>query len=211
MTLILGIAAALGGHPHDFRGFAQALQARSPIALQPRWLQGIEALLLADLVGYWVHRLFHRRPLWRFHAIHHSAQTLDWLAATRLHPVNDMLNRALTILPLLFLGFQLDVLASVTPLLTFWAIFIHADLDWDLGPLRLVVVSPRFHRWHHTSEEEGLDRNFAGLFPVIDVIFGTCHMPRDRVPRRFGLHNETVPAGLIGQLAYPFTGSRRAP
>ncbi|HEV2719528.1 MAG TPA: sterol desaturase family protein [Thermoanaerobaculia bacterium] len=89
------------------------------------------------------------------------------------------------------------------PLLTLYAILRHANVSWDSGPLRTVIASPRFHRWHHTSEEEGLDRNFAGMFPWIDIVFGTFHMPEGREPAEFGVR-EAVPAGFFGQLAWPF-------
>ena len=59
-------------------------------------------------------------------------------------------------------------------------------------------------RWHHTTEEEGLDKNFAGLFPFIDLLFGTFYMPPGRQPHRFGITNDDVPAGLVAQLVYPF-------
>jgi sterol desaturase/sphingolipid hydroxylase (fatty acid hydroxylase superfamily) len=71
-----------------------------------------------------------------------------------------------------------------------------------------VIASPVFHRWHHTSEEEGLDKNFAGLFPFIDLAFGTFYMPEGRQPERFGIVRDDVPDGLVAQLAYPF---RRRP
>lgn len=89
------------------------------------------------------------------------------------------------------------------PLLTAYSIFLHANVRWDYGPLRYVIASPRFHRWHHTSQAEGLDRNFAGLFPWIDLAFGTFYMPPGREPEVFGVA-DGVPAGLLGQLAWPF-------
>jgi sterol desaturase/sphingolipid hydroxylase (fatty acid hydroxylase superfamily) len=82
-------------------------------------------------------------------------------------------------------------------------------VSWTYGPLRYVFASPAFHRWHHTSEEEGLDKNFAGLFPFIDVIFGTFYMPVERQPQRFGILHNDVPEGLLGQLVYPFRGRER--
>ncbi len=155
---------------------------------QPAPLQLIETLVAADLLGYFGHRLFHRAGLlWRIHAVHHSSEDLDWLSATRLHPLNEAGMRLFQVVPLYLLGFRGGALASVAPLLTAWAVIIHANLNWDLGPLRYVIASPLFHRWHHTSEEEGLDRNFAGLFPWIDAMFGTLYMPRGRQPERFGL------------------------
>ena len=140
--------------------------------------------------------------LWKFHAIHHSSRDLDWLSASRLHPVNEVVTKLAQVVPLYLLGFRGEALASVVPILTFWAIFIHANVRWDFGPLRYVIATPRFHRWHHTSEEEGLDKNFAGLFPWIDLLFGTFYMP-NRQPVTFGVRDD-VPTGLLGQLAYPF-------
>jgi len=167
-------------------------------------IQIIELLVLTDLLGYASHRLFHSRFLWKFHAIHHSAEDVDWLAATRLHPVNEILTRIAQVVPLYLLGFRGTPLAAVAPIIAFYAIFLHANLRWDFGPLRYVIASPSFHRWHHTSQEEGLERNFAGLFPWIDLLFGTFHMPRGVQPQKFGVVNERVPTTLIAQLAYPF-------
>lgn len=171
---------------------------------QPRLVQWFEVLLAADLAGYATHRLFHRQPLWRFHAIHHSSESLDWLAAARVHPLNEAISRVLQLAPLVLLGFDPRVVAGAVPLLTFYAIFLHANVRWDFGPLRYVIAGPRFHRWHHTSEQEGLDRNFAGLFPAIDLLFGTFYMPAGRQPETFGVIGDAVPAGFVAQMAWPF-------
>jgi len=173
-------------------------------ASQPLPLQWLEVLIGGDLTGYFSHRLFHRSPLWRFHAIHHSSESLDWLAAARVHPLNEPIGRVFQLIPFFLLGFDPRVVAGAVPFFTFYAIFLHANLRWDFGPLRYVIASPRFHRWHHTSEDEGLDRNFAGLFPWIDFLFGTFYMPSEREPQRFGLHNEPIPTTFVAQLAYPF-------
>src|SRR5215468_9532388 len=188
---------ALAGVPLD-REHVQAfvLNPGRVVQRQPVLLQVLEVLLLGDLVGYWMHRLFHGRRLWRFHAVHHGSKDLDWLSAVRLHPVNDVVGRVAQVIPVLLLGFPPTLLAAYVPFLTFWAIFIHANVPWSLGPLRYVIASPAFHRWHHTSEEEGLDKNFAGLFPFLDVLFGTFYLPEGRQPQRFGLLGEEVPEGL---------------
>ena len=196
------IAFVLGADP---RAVLESIQAASPIARWPAAAQLGLALLVSDRVAYWTHRLFHRRPLWRFHAIHHSARTLDWLAATRLHPVNDVLSHVVMALPLVLLGFDLRVLAAVGPVVGLYAIFLHANVPWDLGPLRYLVATPAFHRWHHSAEPEARDKNFAGLFPLFDLLFGTFHMPPGRRPIEFGVR-EAVPEGLVAQLAYPFRG-----
>jgi sterol desaturase/sphingolipid hydroxylase (fatty acid hydroxylase superfamily) len=129
---------------------------------------------------------------------------VDWLSSVRLHPVNDALTRVVQVLPLYWIGFNGTALAAFVPFLTFMALLLHADVTWSFGPLRYVIASPRFHRWHHTTEEEGLDKNFAGLFPFIDLFCGTFYMPPGREPSRFGVLHDHVPGGIGGQLVYPF-------
>lgn len=175
----------------------------------PGWLQIPLILLLADLLAYWSHRMFHGRWLWPFHAVHHSSRSVDWLSSVRLHPVNDAVSRIVQVLPLYWIGFNGVVLAAFVPFLTLYALLLHANVSWTYGPLRYAIASPAFHRWHHTSEEEGLDKNFSGLFPFIDLAFGTFYMPPGRQPQRFGVLGDDVPEGLVGQLAYPFRRARR--
>lgn len=179
------------------------LNGFGPAARLPLWLQAVLILILGDFIGYWMHRAFHGRRLWRFHAVHHSSVDLDWLSAVRLHPVNDALMRIAGTLPVLALGFALVAVAGIAPLLTLMAILVHANLDWDWGPLRWALASPRFHRWHHTDEENARDKNFAGFLPLWDILFGTYYMPKGRVPQQFGT-SSPVPAGLVGQMLYPF-------
>ncbi|MFO0613825.1 MAG: sterol desaturase family protein [Polyangiaceae bacterium] len=193
--------AHLGGE--GIRVFLASVAARSPVSKLPLPLQFLLGLALADLIAYWTHRAFHRvRRLWPFHAVHHSSARLDWLAAARVHPVNEVVSRAALSLPLVFLGFDWRVFGAAAPALTLYAILLHADVPWTFGSLRFVIASPRFHRWHHTSADEGLDRNFAGLFPIWDLLFGTFYMPAHE-PTKFGVR-EDVPTTILGQLAYPF-------
>jgi sterol desaturase/sphingolipid hydroxylase (fatty acid hydroxylase superfamily) len=196
----------------DVAGIRAMLASRDTLlAGQPLWLQALEMVAVGDFIGYWTHRWFHGRTMWKFHAIHHSSQDLDWLSAVRLHPVNDWLSRWIQASALVLLGFAPAAIAAYVPFLTLYAIFIHANVSWGFGKLGVLVASPKFHRWHHTSEDEGLDKNFAGLLPLFDVLFGTYYMPEGRLPERFGLKNEDVPTGLLGQLAYPFRRAAPVP
>jgi sterol desaturase/sphingolipid hydroxylase (fatty acid hydroxylase superfamily) len=189
-------------------GILEALLSRDTLlARQPLALQAVEMIVVGDFIGYWMHRVFHGRALWKFHAIHHSSQDLDWLSSVRLHPVNDWLSRWVQASILVVMGFSPIAVAAYVPFLTFYAIFVHANVSWGFGALGWLVASPKFHRWHHTSEDEGLDKNFAGLLPIFDMLFGTYYMPRDRLPAVFGLKNEQVPKGFWGQMLYPFRGA----
>lgn len=175
---------------------------------QPGWIQIAEIVLLADLAQYAVHRAFHRVPLlWRFHAIHHSSVALDWLAGSRLHLVDVVATRSLVLLPLVLLGFAQGPLAAYLVFVSFHAVFIHANLRWRFGLLETVLVTPRFHHWHHAAAEAARDRNFAVHLPWLDRLFGSAHVPAgDAWPESYGIAGHPVPPGYAGQLAFPFLG-----
>jgi sterol desaturase/sphingolipid hydroxylase (fatty acid hydroxylase superfamily) len=174
-----------------------------PLSRQPIWLQAVQIYLLVDFTAYWTHRLFHRGKWWPFHAVHHSSEDLDWLGSLRVHPVNDLVNKLAQVTPVLLMGYNPLVTLSTAPFLTFYAIFLHANVNWDFGPLRRVIATPVFHRWHHSKEREAWDKNFAGLFPIWDQLFGTYYMPKGRYPENFGIC-EPMPSGYFGQLWEPF-------
>lgn len=174
------------------------------IVTLPVWLQAVLLVVLGDFIGYWTHRWFHGRRLWAYHAVHHSSKDLDWLSSVRLHPVNEVGTRIFQAVPFILLGFSPVVIAAYQPFLTFYSIFLHANVSWTFGPLRYVIATPLFHRWHHTKEDEAIDKNFAGLFPFWDILFGTFYMPTGKVPTEFGVHDDSVPESFWGQLAYPF-------
>lgn len=200
LLILAGVTSADALKQSLYHGFG-------PLARQPIWLQAIEVYVLVDFIAYWIHRLFHRGRWWPFHAVHHSSEDLDWLGSLRVHPVNDLLIKLAQATPVLLLGFNPLVTLSTAPVLTLYAIFLHANLNWDLGPLRAVIASPVFHRWHHSREREAWDKNFAGLLPVWDLLFGTYYMPRGRFPENFGI-NEPMPSGYLGQLWHPFAAWR---
>lgn len=182
--------------------FETLLKGRGPLGRQPPLMQALQMIVMIDFVGYWLHRAFHRKNLWPFHAIHHSSIDLDWLSAARVHPVNDIATKSLQAMIIVALGYTPLLLAGALPFFTAYAILLHANVGWDFGPLNAVLASPRFHRWHHTSAEEGRDKNFAGLLPLWDILFGTFYMPNSQ-PVRFGV-TDAVPATLVGQLLWPF-------
>ena len=186
-------------------GFAEFRQA---IAAQPWALQLAEIMLLTDLAQYWVHRAFHRVPfLWGFHAIHHSPKTMDWLAGSRLHFFEIVLVRSITTLPLFTLGFAPSAMQAYVAFVYVYGSLIHANLSVDFDRLGQFLVTPRYHHWHHAIEAEGVDRNFAFHFPLLDRLFGTYHFPAKRWPTGYGVP-ESVPVGYLPQLLYPF---RRRP
>ena len=178
---------------------------QAAVAGQPLVVQFVEIVIVADLAEYVVHRAFHRVDwLWRFHRIHHSAETMDWLAGSRLHLVDIVLTRGLSFVPLYLLGFAPPALYAYLVFVSFHAVFIHANVRWRLRALEWLVVTPRFHHWHHATEAAAVDKNFAVHLPWLDRLFGTAYLPRDRWPDAYGLGGVPVPDGWLRQLVLPF-------
>jgi sterol desaturase/sphingolipid hydroxylase (fatty acid hydroxylase superfamily) len=141
---------------------------RDSVASQPWWLQVIEVIVLSDFIIYWGHRLQHRVGfLWRFHAVHHSAEHLDWLAAHREHPLDTIYTVGLINLPAFLLGFPLETLAGFIAFRGIWAIYIHSNVRLPIGPLRVLLGSPEIHHWHHDRDRDA--GNYANLSPLMDV------------------------------------------
>ena len=171
----------------------------------PFLVQCLACAVLADLVQYTVHRLFHQvRRLWPFHAVHHSSCNMDWLAGSRLHLVDVLVTRGLSFVPLFVLGFEPGPLYTYLVFVSLHAVFIHANVAWRFPRwVEEVLVTPRYHHWHHALEAEARDRNFAVHFPWIDRLFGTWHAPTGRWPAAYGLADEVVPEGYVAQLIHP--------
>ena len=176
-----------------------------PLSVAPLWLHAVLFLVLADFMMYWLHRMFHGGGFWKYHAIHHSSEDVDWISAARFHPVNLLLGTIGVDVVLLTAGISPNVMLWLGPFNLFHSAFVHANLNWDLGPFRYVIATPVFHRWHHTAPNVGGNTNFAGTFPIWDILFGTFRMPENRLPGQYGVDDQaSFPAGIGGQLAYPF-------
>ena len=175
------------------------------VRAQPLWLQVLEIVLVADLAEYSIHRLFHTVPwMWRFHAIHHSVERMDWIAGSRLHLVDIVLTRGFTFLPIYLLGFAQPAVFIYLAFVAFHAVFLHGNVNVRLGALEQFIAMPRYHHWHHSSQPEALDKNFALHFPWLDRLFGTQYLPPRAWPERYGVAGYTLPEGWWPQLLWPF-------
>ena len=180
---------------------------RAGVARQPWWLAAIEVVLLSDFFIYWGHRFQHRVGfLWRFHAIHHSAEHLDWLAAHREHPIDTIYTMTLINLPAFILGFPLQTLALLIAFRGIWAIYIHSNVRLPIRWLRVFVGAPELHHWHHDCDRDA--GNYANISPLMDLLFGTYRCP-DHEPGAFGIH-EPISPHYPGQLLHPFVKKRGA-
>jgi sterol desaturase/sphingolipid hydroxylase (fatty acid hydroxylase superfamily) len=182
-------------------------------ATLPFGVRLMAGLLVGEVGYYWGHRLTHQIPfLWRFHAIHHSAEEIDWLVNTRAHPVDFVFTRLCGLVPMYVLGLaqpmgtSLDLVPVIVTLLgTLWGFFIHANIRWRFGWLEWLVALPAFHHWHHANNGPERSQNYASMFPFLDGCFGTLVLPAKDWPERYGIDSAMAP-GLAGQLLEPLMG-----
>lgn len=174
----------------------------------PVLAQVLLIVVVTDFAQYWVHRAFHGVPfLWRFHRVHHSAEKMDWLAGSRLHIVDVLLTRSLSLVPMVLLGFSGEAINIYLPILALQSVFIHCNLEFELRWLQKIVATPKFHHWHHTSDEGCLDKNFSVSLPVLDLLFGTYHSPDGEWPERYGLAGDRLEEHYLAHLLTPFRRS----
>ena len=177
---------------------------QASVAAQPVLLQFAEAVLIVDSLGYFYHRLSHASPLlWKFHAVHHSSEQMDWLAAARVHPLDQIFARAVTFVPLYALGFTKETFGAYLVFAIFVAVFNHANVRFRFRFLRRLIVTPEYHHWHHSNDPEARNKNFSGQLPVLDRLFGTLYLPENKRPQTYGI-DEPMPEGYLAQLKFPF-------
>jgi sterol desaturase/sphingolipid hydroxylase (fatty acid hydroxylase superfamily) len=184
-------------------------------AALPLWARMMGAMVVGEVGFYWGHRWSHEIPLlWRFHAIHHSAEHVNFLVNTRAHPLDTVFTRLCGLVLLYATGLASPVgphptliPALVLLIGSMWSFFIHANVRWRLGPFEELISSPAFHHWHHTRDDHK-DHNYSSMLPVMDRVFGTFYLPREW-PAAYGT-STPVSDTLIGQLIDPFAPPPKA-
>jgi len=176
----------------------------------PVALQLILLLLLGDAGRYWGHRLAHEVPfLWRFHAVHHSAQRLWWWNATRQHPVDKTWFTFTEMLFPVLLGADGIVLSMYFGVTAVCGFSQHCNIDMKLGPFYWFFNVVELHRWHHSKIIKQSNNNYGNNLIVYDRLFGTYFHPEHQgSPNEevgdIGLLNPNYPQNYLGQLKAPF-------
>jgi len=190
----------------------------TPIALKGLWpvqlplpLQVIIVMVAGDFFEYWLHRLSHKVPvLWRVHAIHHMPTRLNLLKAARHHFLYFLLRGLIVWTPMLLLG--------VPPQLVMWQIvgigitgnISHANIDFRIPQfMQRILVTPEYHRVHHSADVREGNSNFAVLLPVWDVLFGTHIDPLHTHVVATGIEGDPIPHRFFSELLMPFNWKRR--
>lgn len=162
-------------------------------------------ILVADLAQYWTHRAYHEVSfLWRFHAVHHSAKTMDWLAGSRQHILELIVTRVLVLGALFVAGFSKEVMDAYIIVVGFQAVFNHSNVHLPWGPLKYLIVTPDFHHWHHSSDDAAIDKNYAAHYAFLDYLFGTAVKGQNGFPEKYGVQGDYMPDGFTRQQMFPF-------
>ena len=187
------------------------LEAR--VTTLPFALQVLFALLVTDIGICIEHQIAHRF-LWRFHRLHHSTPEVGWLTHARVHPINALTIAVSGMLSHWVLGFSGEAVVWGATIGTFVAVWEHCNMDFAWPkPLCYLLVSPHYHRWHHSSSESAVDKNFCLVFPFLDLLMGTYYCP-DEKPAATGLtdaelRRNPVPETFADQLVQSVSPSRR--
>jgi len=117
--------------------------------------------------------------------------------------------RGFILVPLM-LGFSQNIILAYLIFVTLHATWTHCNFGPNVKWLEQYLVMPRYHHWHHSSQKEAIDKNFAIHFPWIDKLFGTHYFPEEW-PAHYGLLAEEIPKGFIRQTYEPFIKNNARP
>jgi sterol desaturase/sphingolipid hydroxylase (fatty acid hydroxylase superfamily) len=182
--------AALVGAPQGF-----GIVSGWPVPLQVLFF-----FVTHDLYIYWFHRWqHHSKYLWRVHEAHHSVPDVDWLAGTRSHSIEILINQTIEFAPIALLGAAPAVALIKATMDAVWGMYIHSNVGARSGRLQYVINGPEMHRWHHAREIAEKNANFGTKLAIWDWIFKTAYLPPTK-PKAYGLAgNEPYPEGYFGQ------------
>jgi sterol desaturase/sphingolipid hydroxylase (fatty acid hydroxylase superfamily) len=144
----------------------------------PIYAQVLFFLVTHDLYIYLFHRLQHaNKILWRTHEAHHSVKQVDFLAGSRSHVLEIIINQTIEFAPIIILGADPAVIPIKAMLDAMFGLFIHANINVKMGKLKYFLNSPELHLWHHANYIEVFHANFSTKFSVWDYLFGTVYDP----------------------------------
>lgn len=184
-----------------FAYFAKHNITLNALASVPPVAQFIVGFIAADFCAYWTHRALHAVPLlWEFHKVHHSATKLNILMTFRFHPMEKLVWHLEAMTVFLVMGASPKTFALFVAVDVFLGQIQHARLSWDYGPIGKLLISPTFHRLHHSTDPQDYNRNFGGRLTIWDRMFRT-HSDRDIPFDSIGL-GETQP--VVEEFIAPF-------
>ncbi|MDQ6810989.1 MAG: sterol desaturase family protein [Actinomycetota bacterium] len=151
------------------------------------------AFVVGDFAAWASHIMHHRFPLlWEFHKVHHSQREMSFMTDNREHFVETIISAAVVFVPAKLLGLETEAAGALAFLSNYLQTLSHANIKTNLGPLRFILVSPQYHRVHHSILREHYNINYGSVLSVWDYIFRTFFPDKDSYPPT-GINDETFP------------------
>lgn len=219
LPFILIGAASLGGADYlaGYITIQHSIVHPNMLATLPLWISVMLALLAKDLLWYGYHRMAHQlsgrlgQRLWALHVAHHLPQQVYVLMHAVAHPIDAILARALSMLPLFFLGFAPETVFLVSVLVSFQGLVSHFNVDIRAGWLNYFIVGTELHRYHHSADRTEA-KNFGAVITLWDHLFGTFHYRPNVLPQHLGVEQPaSYPSdrAILKILALPFSGEKQ--
>jgi len=180
------------------------------------WLPLATLIVVSQFLSYITHVIFHRYPiLWRLHEIHHSDVDIDVSTSYRHHPLEPLVFMPLITPLILLLGVSGQTALTYQSIVIAMTVFAHSNLRLPEAIERWlckIVVTPDFHRLHHSSDKRFTNSNYGGFVPWFDYLFGTAsHKPfEEHETMELGLeyHREPRDSRVDRLLLAPVAGGR---
>ncbi len=162
-------------------------------SIPPTWWGLVAAVLVADIIYYWEHRIAHEvRLLWTQHAVHHSSRDMNIVTAVRFGPLEGVWALIVHV-PMVLMGFSPEVAIGAQVVVLAYQTWLHTEVIGKLGPIEWIMNTPSHHRVHHGCDDMYLDKNYAGILIIWDRMFGTfqeeIETPRYGLKRDFDSQN----------------------
>ncbi|MAT40609.1 MAG: fatty acid hydroxylase [Ectothiorhodospiraceae bacterium] len=171
----------------------------------PIWVQVVFFVVTHDFYIYWFHRAQHKSKfLWRIHEAHHSPKSVDWVAGSRSHSLEILINQTVEFTPIVLLGAAPEVAVIKGVISALWGMWIHSNIDARTGWLQYIINGPEMHRWHHSSYVPHGSTNYATKLAIWDWLFGTGYNPADQKPDEYGIAEVNFPKNYFLQHIYAF-------
>lgn len=158
-----------------------------------------------DFLFYWQHRLFHKKPLWNFHSLHHNPTEMHVLKGARLHFFEIFLRHLFIFGPVILLGAPHDMIVYYITVTNILGNLSHSNLNVKLPDfLHWVLVTPEVHHIHHAKESYLCDSNYGGFTTIYDILFGTFYHPNRVGTYSYGIVDDFYSKNFFIQLLQGF-------
>ncbi|MDR3476728.1 MAG: sterol desaturase family protein [Gammaproteobacteria bacterium] len=168
---------------------------------RPFYIQFLLYVLVVDFGLYWVHRLMHQQHWWRFHRWHHYPTYMYWGAGLRASIVHQFLFNIVAILAVLIIQEDRPLWFAIFATTHFQIPnnFMHMNVIWKSEKLEWLIVTPRYHHLHHSSNIRLHNGNYAAFFSFWDRLFGTYIDPGKVYHYEYGTgEKKTHPLMFLG-------------